>query len=311
MKIRSFLFGELTVGRIGLCDWEREQTFFAKRPRISFSLPMPPWKTVIPVCVLILAIARVCAAQTQEEESTTGKSATGNLSWEIRPAADNRSSPTIWLWPDDQEKKAAQLGGPQDAWPRGVEFSANDEWIVVTRHLSSGNFFSFYRKRADGSYVQDSAGGDEEPVAGFFKIERTVTKDQIDRWSANFENWESSFGSAAFAFSWSARLSRRGPDTDFLRCTGWRGVYDLQKHAVIKTLVAARILTASELEEEDLNENYRQLRSLLGEADKESLRVQELAWLEKRDAIKNPQERLEFTTARVNELQDRIEKLRK
>ena len=130
------------------------------------------------VYLLVLAIAHVCAAQTQEEEPITGKSATGNLSWEIRPPTDNRSSSTIWLWPDDQKEKAAQLGGPQDAWPLGVEFSPNDEWIVVPRHLSSGNFFSFYQKRADGNYAQDSAGGEEEPVAGFFKVEKTVFNDQ-------------------------------------------------------------------------------------------------------------------------------------
>jgi uncharacterized protein YecT (DUF1311 family) len=75
--------------------------------------------------------------------------------------------------------------------------------------------------------------------------------------------------------------------------------------------VPARILTASEVEEEHPNENYRQLRSLLDKAGKESLRVEELAWLKKRDAIKNPQEKLEFTRARVNDLQDRTEKLRK
>lgn len=64
-------------------------------------------------------------------------------------------------------------------------------------------------------------------------------------------------------------------------------------------------------EEQDLNETYGKLRSLLDESGKESLRVEELAWLKKRDAIKSPQEKLDFTTARVIELQDRIEKLRK
>jgi uncharacterized protein YecT (DUF1311 family) len=64
-------------------------------------------------------------------------------------------------------------------------------------------------------------------------------------------------------------------------------------------------------EEQDLNETYGKLRSLLDESGKESLLVEELAWLKKRDAIKSPQEKLDFTTARMIELQDRIEKLRK
>jgi len=38
------LFGELTVGRIASSDWEAEQTFFGKRPKISFSLLMPRWR---------------------------------------------------------------------------------------------------------------------------------------------------------------------------------------------------------------------------------------------------------------------------
>jgi uncharacterized protein YecT (DUF1311 family) len=96
-----------------------------------------------------------------------------------------------------------------------------------------------------------------------------------------------------------------------LLCRGWRGVHDLQKHAVVKTLEPSRILTATEIAEDDLNEDYRLLRTLLDEAGKESLRVEELAWLSERDAIKNPQERLEFTNARVASLEDRIHKLRK
>ena len=46
---------------------------------------------------LVLAVAPFCSAQS--DESTHGKSATGKISWEIRPPADNRSSSTIWLWP--------------------------------------------------------------------------------------------------------------------------------------------------------------------------------------------------------------------
>jgi hypothetical protein len=34
------------------------------------------------------------------------------------------------------------------------------------------------------------------------------------------------------------------------------------------------------------------------------MRVEELAWLKKRDAIRNPQQKLKFTSARVNEVDD-------
>ena len=69
--------------------------------------------------------------------------------------------------------------------------------------------------------------------------------------------------------------------------------------------------TAAEDAEATLNDIYHKLRSLLDEPAKESLRVEELAWLKKRDEIKDPQEKTDFTNARCDELGDRIQKLRK
>ena len=252
---------------------------------------------------VIAPLQRATADTAQTGQPVTGKSSTGKIGWEIRGA-------TIWLWPDDQKDKATQLGGPGDAQPLAIEFSQNDGWIVLLRHLSSGNFFSFYRKSTDGSYVQDNAGGDEEPVADFFKVEKTVTKDQIDRWSANFENWDTSFGPAAFVFSWSARLSK-GPDNYFMRYTGWRGTYDLEKHAVVRTISPGKILTQTELSEQELNTEYRELLDILDAAAKESLRLEQAEWLKKRDTFKSRQEKVEFTMARVSELERRIAKLKK
>jgi len=83
------------------------------------------------------------------------------------------------------------------------------------------------------------------------------------------------------------------------------------KFSADDTWIVVQRHLSSEIAGDDLNEDYRLLRSLLDEAGKESLRVEELAWLNKRDAIKNPQERLEFTNARVASLEDRIHKLRK
>jgi hypothetical protein len=307
MNFGSLFLAELTLRRTGPSDREREQIFFRQRSKISLSMLMPPCRAAIRLSLFVLAIALVCTAQTPEERMT-GKSATGKVSWEVRSPADNRSSSTIWLWPDDQKDKATQLGGSQDAEPQAIEFSAEDAWILVERHLSSGSIFSFYRKQADGIYTEDKS------AEAFFddgEMDKVATSEQVDRSSVGFEKWAGGFGPNAFVFSWNARLSRRGPDTFFLLCRGWRGVYDLQKHAVVKTLVSARILTASEAEEEALNANYRQLRNLLDESGKENLRIEELAWLKKRDAIKNQQERLEFTSARVSELEDRMQKLRK
>jgi len=167
--------------------------------------------TIVPICMLVSVIAPMCPAQT--EQQITGKSATGNITWEIRPPADSRGLSTVWLWPDGQKDKATQLGGADIPGVQDIEFSADDAWIVIQSHLSSGSFFSFYRKQADGSYAED------KPAEDFFEngqIEKTATSEQVDRWSVSFEKWTDDFGPYAFIFSWSARLSRRGPDTYFM-----------------------------------------------------------------------------------------------
>ena len=128
----------------------------------------------------ICPIGPVCSAQ--GEESTQGKSATGKISWEIRPPADNRSSSTIWLWPDDQKDKAAQL--TETPTFNQIAFSADDAWIVVQSHLSSGSFFSFFQRHADTGYAEDKSAED------FFEngaMEKMATSEQVERWSVNFE----------------------------------------------------------------------------------------------------------------------------
>jgi len=96
-----------------------------------------------------------------------------------------------------------------------------------------------------------------------------------------------------------------------MRYSGWRGVYDLQSRTVVKTLERGKMTTAGQDAEARLNDIYRELRSLLDEPGKESLRVEELVWLKKRDEIENPREKTDFTNARCDELGDRIQKLRK
>jgi hypothetical protein len=189
-----------------------------------------------------------------------------------------------------------------------IAFSADDAWIVVQSQLSSGSYFSFFRKQADGKYAEDA------PAEKFFEngqMEKTATVGQVDRWSVNFEQWAHGFERYAFIFSWSARLSRRGPDSYFMRYSGCRGVYDLQSRTVVKTLERGKMTTAGQDAEARLNDIYRGLRSLLDEPGKESLRVEELVWLKKRDEIENPREKTDFTNARCDELGDRIQKLRK
>ena len=133
------------------------------------------------IWLIALAIPPFSPAQT--ETPVSGKSATGKITWEFRPPTDNKASETIWLWPGHDKEKATQLGGSQDAPPIGLEFSKDDAWIVVSRHLSSGALFTFYQKGADGKYLESKEDeGSDGPVPGFFKSEKTVTADQVDRW---------------------------------------------------------------------------------------------------------------------------------
>lgn len=261
---------------------------------------------VVQLCFLTLGIVPFATAQTQL--LAQGKSGTGKISWEIR--LDNNNY-TLWLWPDGHKDQATQVGSAEDAMPVAATFNGDDTWLVVTRHLSSGQLFSIYRKDAAGSYSEPGGQDDEDdPVPGFFKVEKTVTGNDIDRWSVNFDKWDPSFGSSAFVFSWTARLNK-GPDGYFRRFVGWQGVYDLEKRAVVKSLSPGTVFTQTELSEKSLNQDYRELRGMLDATDQQKLRQEQLEWLKKRDAIKTLQEKLELTLVRVEEFEDRIAKLKK
>jgi hypothetical protein len=261
---------------------------------------------VVRFCFLSLGLAPLATAQT--EVISRGKSGTGRIFWEIRLENNNY---TLWLWPDGHKDQATQLGSTEDAMPVAVTFNGDDTWLVVTRHLSSGQLFSIYRKNAAGSYSeQGGQDDDDEPVPGFFKVEKTVADNDIDRWSVHFDNWDPSFGSSAFVFSWTARLNK-GPDGNFRHFIGWQGVYDLEKRGVVKTLSPGKVFTQTELSEKSLNQDYRELRGMLDATAQQKLRQEQLEWLKKRDAVNTSQEKLELTMARVEELEDRIAKLKK
>lgn len=115
-------------------------------------------------------------------------------------------------------------------------------------------------------------------------------------------------GPCAFVFSWDTRLDK-GPDGFFKHCLGWTGVYDLQKQSIVQTISPGNVVTQTELEEQYLNDNYRDLRDRLDPKAKESLQVEEREWLKKREAVKTLQEKVECTVARVNALRARISKL--
>jgi hypothetical protein len=251
--------------------------------------------------------AAISISSADNETESSGQSSSGRISWEFRTPPGSVST-EIWLWPDNHKEKATRLGGDKEAAAFGVQFSENDDWIVVSRHLSSDNFFSFYHQKPDGSYEEPPGGGADEPVPGFNNIQKMVPKDQIDRWTANFVRWDPSFGPGAFVFSWNARLDK-GPDNFFKRCFGWTGVYDLQKQAIVQTLSSGKVVTQTDLEEQYLSDNYRELQDLLDTKGKESLQLEEHEWLKKRETIKSLQEKVECTVARVDALKARIAKL--
>ena len=257
------------------------------------------------VYLLLQAAIAISFAEIEPENSC--ESSTGRISWEFRTPPGSIST-EIWLWPNDHREKATRLGGDQAGAAFGVQFSQNDDWIVVSRHLSSGNFFSFYHQKPDGSYEEVPGGNAAEPVPGFASLQKMVPANQIDRWNANFVRWDPSSGPSTFVFTWNARLDK-GPDSFFRHCLGWTGVYDLQKQAIVRTLSPGKVVTQTELEEQYLTDSYRELRDLLDEKGKESLQLEEREWLKKREAIKSLQEKVECTVARVDALKARKSKL--
>ena len=247
------------------------------------------------------AAASISSAENETEGG--GQSATGRISWEFRFPGSQ-----IWLWPDDHKEKATRLGGDREPPASGVQFSQNDEWIVVSRQIGCSKFFSFYHQKPDGSYEPLQTGDAGEPVPGFAHVQNIVPKDQLESWTANFIRWDPSFGPSAFVFSWNAVL-HQGPDNFFRHCLGWTGVYDLQKRAIVQILSTGKVVTETELVEQFLNDNYRELKNLLDAKGKESLQVEENDWLKRREAIKSLQEKVECTVARADALKVRISKL--
>lgn len=221
------------------------------------------------------------------------------------------AEPTTGLsGPEDREKFTREIEA-EDETVMGVAFNKDDTWIVVFHHLSSGNYFSFYHRSDNGSYVEDKElGGTDEPVPGFIDGQK-VPAAQIDRWTAGFEGWDISFGPAAFIFSFSARLTERGPDGSFEQFVGWRGVYDRQKKALVKILSQGRVFTRTELAEKELNDKYPELQALLEPSARSKLRLEEIEWLKKRDSIEDLRQKLEFTEARVAEFESRVAALKK
>jgi hypothetical protein len=117
----------------------------------------------------------ISISSAENEPESSGESATGRISWEFRtPPGSTRTE--IWLWPDNHKDEATRLGGDKEAAAFGVQFSQNDDWIVVSRHLSSGNLFSFYHQKPDGSYEEGQGGGADEPVPGFDSVQKIVPK---------------------------------------------------------------------------------------------------------------------------------------
>ncbi len=105
-------------------------------------------------------------------------------------------------------------------------------------------------------------------------------------------------------------MSQKWPDGDFHRFGGWRGVYDLQKRAVVRILDQGKMETASEKADGELNGVYDALRGLLDAKGAEQLKIEEEAWLKQRDAIKDPAEKLSFVQERADALLNQINRLK-
>jgi hypothetical protein len=84
-----------------------------------------------------------------------------------------------------------------------------------------------------------------------------------------------------------------------------------RKNAVVKILSQGRVFTRTELAEKELNDKYPELQALLEPSARNKLRLEEIEWLKKRDSIEGLRQKLEFTEARVAELENRIAALKK
>jgi Lysozyme inhibitor LprI len=253
------------------------------------------------------------SGRTQQSETNSGQSESGKISWELRSLADNNSiEETVWIWPKGLPDQAVSLG--QVDHFSGVHFSSDDSWILIGDGLSDGSFITVYQRKAGFEYSPDEIHSPDDiqssiAVAALTPHRRAGQKidDLIDRDSVFFKGWAPEYGKYAFFVGFYARMSEKGPDRHFLRFLGWKGVYDLQKGAVVKILNRGKIETDSDLSDQDLNQVYGELRGLLDAKGKERLKIEEEAWLKKRDAITDPEEKLSFVMERIEALQSQVD----
>jgi hypothetical protein len=256
----------------------------------------------------LVLVGATPSGRTQQAETNSGQSESGKISWELRPPADNKSSETLWIWPKGVPDQAVSLGEVNHF--SGVHFTGDDAWILVGDGLSSGSFITVLQRKAGFQYSVSSENDIQSSIetAALTPHRRAGQKieDLVDRDSLSFEGWAPGHGNYAFVVGFYARMSERGPDRDFLRFSSWSGVYDLQKGVVVKILDQGKIETVSDRSDRDLNQVYGELRGLLDAKGKERLKIEEEAWLKKRDAIRDPGKKLLFVTERIEALQSRI-----
>jgi len=256
----------------------------------------------------LILVGAVPSGGNQQAETNSSRSESGKISWELRPPIDNKSSETLWIWPKGLPDQAVSLGGVNHF--SGVHFTSDDAWIVVGDGLSSGSFITVWQRKGGFQYSASSADDIQSSIetAALTPHRRAAQKieDLFERDGISFEGWAPEYGTYAFFVGFYAQMSERGSDGDFLRFSGWSGVYDLQKHAVVKILDQGKIETVSDHSDRELNQVYGELRGLLDAKGRERLKLEEEAWLRKRDAIRNREQRLSFVTERIELLQSRI-----
>jgi hypothetical protein len=260
----------------------------------------------------ISALALVGAAPsglTQSAGTISGQSESGKISWELRPPVNPKTiESTLWIWSKGFPDQAVSLGEVDHFG--GVHFTSDDAWILVGNGLSSGSFITAWQRKAGFRYSESNEIdiGSSIETAALTPLCRAGQKieDLIDRDSFDFESWAPEYGKYAFVVGLSVRMSQKWPDGDFHRFGGWRGVYDLQKRAVVRILDQGKMETASEKADGELNGVYDALRGVLDEKGAEQLKIEEEAWLKQRDAIKDPAEKLSFVQERVIALDSRI-----
>jgi hypothetical protein len=158
---------------------------------------------------------------------------------EVRPPASGERTESIWRWHGNRKEEAEEIES-------FFNLSSDNSWLVINNHLSTGRYLEFGRQKDGNLYTFDGGVSDENDggisTLAFKQNGLNVEDYPGSHYSYSFEGWDEAPNRIFVGFN--SELNVRDKDRNFLKLTGWSGVYDLNQHKVVAELNSGTVAGA-------------------------------------------------------------------